>query len=215
VQDFTPWSRDLRVTDDGDGVVSLAGAVSVRMLADRSGLTGFLSAAFARPEFAPVHDRGRVLTTWRWRSPPVAATIVDITGITNRSLRARAAELLGVAYSSAQMSYDLRRLRLKGLIARLPGTNSDTPTPDGQRIAIFYTKLHDRLLRPLTAADRIPAPPLRQALRNIDPYVSDYMGQSRLGHQYRPHRTLRAQRRTTRHERPNLAQTSGKATQQC
>jgi hypothetical protein len=80
------------------------------------------------------------------------------------------------------MSYDLRRLRLKGLIARLPGTNSYTLTPDGQRIAIFYTKLHDRLLRPLTAADRIPAPlPLRQALRTIDNHISDYIGQSRLG----------------------------------
>jgi hypothetical protein len=80
------------------------------------------------------------------------------------------------------MSYDLRRLRMKGIIARLPGTNSYTLTADGQRIAIFYTKLHDRLLRPLTAADRMPAPlPLRQALRTIDSYVCDYIGQSRLG----------------------------------
>ena len=40
MQDFTGWSRDLRVTADGDGVVSLAGAVPLRMLAERSGLTG-------------------------------------------------------------------------------------------------------------------------------------------------------------------------------
>ena len=54
--------------------------------------------------------------------------------------------------------------------------------PDGQRIAIFYTKLHDRLLRPLTAADTIPAPlPLRQALRTIDNHISDYIGHSRIG----------------------------------
>jgi hypothetical protein len=47
----------------GEGVVAMAGAVSLRMLADRSGLTGYLSQVLARPEFWPVHDRGRVLRT--------------------------------------------------------------------------------------------------------------------------------------------------------
>ena len=38
-------------------------------------------------------------------------------------------------------------------------------TPDRQRIAIFYTKLYNRLLRPLAAADQPQAPPgLRQVL---------------------------------------------------
>jgi hypothetical protein len=73
-----------------------------------------------------------------------------ITGFTNRSLRAQVATLLGTPYSSAQMSYDLTRLRLKGLIHRIPHTNTYPLTPDGQRIAIFYTKLYHRLLRPLT-----------------------------------------------------------------
>ena len=79
-----------------------------------------------------------------------------ITGFTNRSLRARVATLLGVPYSMGQMSYDLRRLRMKGLITRLPRSNTYVLTPDGQRIAIFYTKLHNRLLRPLAAADDPP-----------------------------------------------------------
>ena len=57
------------------------------------------------------------------------------------------------------MSYDLARLRLNGLIERRPHTNTYVLTPDGQRVAIFYTKVHDRLLRPLIAADRPPAPP--------------------------------------------------------
>ena len=73
--------------------------------------------------------------------------------------------LLGVPYSMGQMSYDLRRLRMKGLIIRLPHSNTHVLTPDGQRVAIFYTKLHNRLLRPLTAANDPPDPlPLRQAL---------------------------------------------------
>jgi len=42
-------------------------------------------------------------------------------------------------------------------------------------------KLHGRLLQPLTAANTAPAPlPLRQALRVIDTYIDDYIGQSRL-----------------------------------
>ena len=72
----------------------------------------------------------------------------------------------------SQMSYDLRRLRIKGLITRLPHSNTYVLTPDGQRVAIFYTKLHNRLLRPLAAANDPPAPlPLRQALRVIDRHV--------------------------------------------
>jgi hypothetical protein len=54
-----------------------------------------------------------------------------ITGVTNRSLRAQVATLLGVPYSARQMSYDLRRLRLKGLITRLPHTDTYVLTPEG------------------------------------------------------------------------------------
>jgi len=47
-----------------------------------------------------------------------------VTGFTNKSLRGQVAGLLATDYSSAQMSYDLRRLRLHGLIMRTEGTNS-------------------------------------------------------------------------------------------
>lgn len=57
----TAWSKDLRVTADGAGVVSHAGAALLRMLADRSGLTTALSAGLARSGRWPTHDRGRVL----------------------------------------------------------------------------------------------------------------------------------------------------------
>jgi hypothetical protein len=57
----TAWSRDLRVTADGTGVVSHVGAALLRMLADRAGLTGALSTGMARRGRWPVHDRGRVL----------------------------------------------------------------------------------------------------------------------------------------------------------
>jgi hypothetical protein len=96
-----------------------------------------------------------------------------VAGFTNRSLRARVSCLLGTPYSMGQMSYDLRRLRLKGLITRLPRSNTCVLTPDGQRVAIFYTKVYNRLLRPLAAANDPPAAlPLRHALRAIDHHVA-------------------------------------------
>ena len=60
--DVTGWSRDLSVEVGGRGVVNHAGAAALRLIADRSGLTGGLSRALARRGFTPVHDRGRVFT---------------------------------------------------------------------------------------------------------------------------------------------------------
>ena len=87
--------------------------------------------------------------------------------------------LLAAPCTGGQMTYDLRRLRLAGLIHRIEHTNRYVLTPDGTRFAIFYTKLHNRLLRPLMAADQPQAPPeLRQALRAIDQHVDDYINQA-------------------------------------
>lgn len=79
------------------------------------------------------------------------------------------------------MSYDLARLTRNGLIERREHTNTYTLTPDGQRVAIFYTKVHDRLLRPLLAADHPPAPiELRTALTTIDRHIRAYVDNARL-----------------------------------
>ncbi len=57
----TSWSAGLSVTGDGVGVVAHAGSVALRLLADRSGLTGEMSKAMVRRSFTPGHDRGGVL----------------------------------------------------------------------------------------------------------------------------------------------------------
>jgi hypothetical protein len=62
VSEFTGWARDLTVEVAGHGVVSHTGAVALRALADRTGLTSAASVALARRGFDPVHDRGRVFT---------------------------------------------------------------------------------------------------------------------------------------------------------
>jgi hypothetical protein len=104
-----------------------------------------------------------------------------VAGFTNRSLRAQVAGLLGAPYRSAQMTYDLRRLRRKGLIRRQPRSNTYVLTTDGVRIAVFYTKIYGRVLRPLLAVDHPPAAPdLRQALRVIDTHVTTSIERARI-----------------------------------
>lgn len=88
--------------------------------------------------------------------------------------------LLGVPYTQAQMSYDLRRLRLKGLVRRLEHSNTYVLTPDGLRVAVFYVKVHDRLLRPLLS-DTPPAPlAVRQAFRVLERHVVDHIHEARM-----------------------------------
>ena len=105
-----------------------------------------------------------------------------LAGFTNHSLRGLVAGLLGQDYSTHQMTYDLRRLRLHGLIERIPRSHRYTLTPEGTRVAVFYTKVHTRVLRPLVAAaDQPPAPiELRRALTTIDRTINTYVENTRL-----------------------------------
>jgi len=88
----------------------------------------------------------------------------------------------GRDYSRSQMTYDLRRLRLHGLIQRIPRTNTYVLTPDGARVALLSTKVHGRLVRPLVAAaDQPPAPiELRRALATIDKTIAHSAQHARL-----------------------------------
>ena len=104
-----------------------------------------------------------------------------VTGFTNKNLRGKVAGLLGRDYSSSQMSYDLRRLRLLQLVERSAGTNSYTLTQTAPG-SPSLTKLHARLLRPLLCADRPPAPvELRHALATVQHFIDDYVANARLG----------------------------------
>lgn len=49
------------MSGDGTGQVGHVGGVHLRLLAERTGLRGALSAALARPGFVPLHDRGQVM----------------------------------------------------------------------------------------------------------------------------------------------------------
>ena len=61
----------------------------------------------------------------------LCASMHAVTGFTNKSLRGLVAGLLDDSdYTTNQMTYDLRRLRLHGLIDRIPRTNTYTLTGD-------------------------------------------------------------------------------------
>jgi hypothetical protein len=52
------------------------------------------------------------------------------------------------------MSYHLARVGIDGLIEGREHTSTYDLTPDGQRVAVFYADVQDRLLRPLIGADQ-------------------------------------------------------------
>lgn len=126
---------------------------------------------------------GRRTVALRYGDPRVMALLAalahslhQLRPFSNAELRTSVAQLLGRPYRSSQMSYDLRRLRDNGLVRRLERTNRYLTTEDGTRVAIFFTKTYERIVRPLLAVDTPDAPPralpeLRQALRTIDRLV--------------------------------------------
>jgi hypothetical protein len=185
--------RDLRCNARLPNLADLqdkARAINRRILdAERAGQgTVLASPAFERIAHPSVTADGRRTPALRFGDPRVMAlagalctTLLAATGITNKSLRALMTGLLHAPYTPGQMTYDLRRLRLAGLIRRIEHTHRYVLTPDGIKVTVFYTKLHNRLLRPLLAADQPQAPPeLTTALRTIDRHVEAYITRARL-----------------------------------
>jgi hypothetical protein len=104
-------------------------------------------------------------------------------GFRHRDLRLRVAGLLGTDYSAHQLSYDLRRLRLKGIIWRVPNTHRYLITPYGCKVALFFTRLNARLFRPGLAAIE-PAPPipspLAEALARVEQEIENLLNNANL-----------------------------------
>lgn len=72
-------------------------------------------------------------------------------GFSNRDLREHVGSLLGVdpgTLSQGKMTYDLRRLRLHGLIERIPKSHRYTVTELGLRTALFFSRVYTRIFRP-------------------------------------------------------------------
>lgn len=148
-------------------------------MSHNSGLSGDSIQRVVQPT---VTDDGEKAPALKFGQPRVMALRLALTlfhhlidGFHNRDLRELVADLLGVTkddYTASQMTYDLRRLRLKGLIFRPPKTHRYFLTPFGWKIARLFSRLEARVFRPamaaFTANDAVLPFPLRASLDRVD-----------------------------------------------
>lgn len=141
-----------------------------------------------------VNPDGQPAPALRLGQPRVMALLNALTsfahlpqGLTNRSVRKQVADLLGIdssRYTAAQMSYDLRRLRLKGIIWRIPNTYRYQLTTYGRQVALLLSKLHSRIFRPafaaLDPAQPLPSP-LHDALHQLNRILDDLVDKAQIG----------------------------------
>jgi hypothetical protein len=153
--------------------------LEVERVSHNSGLSGDSIQRVVQPA---VTTDGKRAPGLKFGQPRVMALLLALTlfqhlidGFRNHDLRKQVADLLGVTmsdYTPHQMTYDLRRLRLKGLIYRPPGTNRYFVTPYGWKIARLFSRLEARVFRPamamFTSNDAVLPFPLRQALDRVD-----------------------------------------------
>jgi hypothetical protein len=120
---------------------------------------------------------GQRVAGLRFGDPRVHALLAAVTicrlqpdGFSNRTLRHHVAPLAGIKELTAgRMTYDLRRLRLHGLIERIPPTHRYQPTSLGLRVAWFYTHAYNRFCRTGLAhiCDPASTAPLRRAIDDL------------------------------------------------
>jgi hypothetical protein len=110
-----------------------------------------------------------------------------VVGFRNREFTTLVASLLGAPYSHRQATYDLRRLRRKGLIERLPKSHRYLPTPFGRAVAVLFVKAHGRMLGPALARVDVALPdeisarsPLAIAWRHLDHAIDDFMDRQQI-----------------------------------
>jgi len=106
----------------------------------------------------PVEVAGQRASALRFAEPLVQALFSALLvfrllprGFSNRELRNHWAPLLGKTPQSitpGQMTYHLRRLRLHGLIERVPKSHRYRVTDQGWRTILFCTRCYNRCLRP-------------------------------------------------------------------
>jgi hypothetical protein len=105
-------------------------------------------------------------------------------GFSNRDLRQRLEPLRGRHTTPGSVTYDLRRLRLHGLIERLPGTHRYNVTHRGLQFALFFTRTYDRLFRPALSTvlpDQAYAhSALRASFRKLEVEITSWVEQAKL-----------------------------------
>jgi hypothetical protein len=105
------------------------------------------------------------------------------TGFRHRDVRAQTAQLLGRRpddYSGGQMTYDLRRLRLHGVIERIPRRHRYRITPLGAQMAMLYTRLYARGLRPVASLPTTGSACGPRVLERLDAALTKFLQEAQL-----------------------------------
>jgi hypothetical protein len=105
------------------------------------------------------------------------------TGFRHRDVRAAVAELLGrnaEPYAASQMTYDLRRLRLHGLIERVPDSHRYRITDRGAKIAMLYVRLHARGFRPAASLPTTGSARGPRAFEQLNAALTTFLQEARL-----------------------------------
>jgi hypothetical protein len=105
------------------------------------------------------------------------------TGFRHRDVRSAIAQLLGRApeqYTSAQMTYDLRRLRLHALIERVPHSHRYRLTEVGARMAILYVRVYARGFRPAASLPHVGTHRGLPILERLDAALTKFLEEVRL-----------------------------------
>lgn len=112
--------------------------------------------------------------------------VFQIDGFASHQLRRPLAQLLGVdptTITRGRMTYDLRRLRLHGIIERIGRSHRFRITPMGLRIAFFVSRTWARLIRPtlsLVAPSAAPRSSLARAFQNIETEIQHVIARAKL-----------------------------------
>lgn len=139
----------------------------------------------------PLELKGQRAPALRFAEPRVQALmhllvlfVLYPCGFRNREVREQFCSLLGVdpnQWSPGKITYDLRRLRLHGLIHRPPGSYCYQVTEEGLRTAMFYTRVYTRILRPgLADLSTGTAHPLSRAFTTLNKAINQYCDQAKL-----------------------------------
>ncbi len=172
-------------------LVAKARGVNQRLLMiERAGQSRAIGSALFERIHQPHHEGQRTgaLRFGDQRAMALAGALCHVLhavtgGCTNKSLRGLVAGHLGQDYNASKMSYDLRRLRLHGLIHRIPPQQHLPPHPrrHPRRGLLLQAPTPARLLRPLLDADKPPATiEIRRALATLEHAVNEYVHNARL-----------------------------------
>jgi hypothetical protein len=82
------------------------------------------------------------------------------------------------------MTYDLRRLRLHGLIERIPHSHRYRVSAEGLRVALFFTRASARLIRPgltqVMQPDAAHPSALQSAFTRVEKAMDQFCQQAKL-----------------------------------